>query len=463
MPCIAFGVPVDYAGNMHIAVIADDLTGSNVNGALLTAKGFFSATCLGLEYWNPAAFAQCAAVAVSTDSRLLPRDEAWQKVYAAVRLFAAEKPVLMAKRIDSTLRGNVGAEIEAALAAMDDAAASSQGAAVAVVVPVYPASARIAAGGYLLVHGIPLERSPIAKDALTPIDATLVSDIIGRQTALRMGYIPLSDVLAGMQSIRGAVRKAWEDGCRIIICDAVTNDDIAAIAGAVSDAPFPLLAVDPGPFTAEVAAVRAAASGRECENRVLAIIGSVSELTRRQMEALRLARPAHMVRTDCARLLDGQSREAEIERVVRELCAGRAECSVFGVCTAESAEHLLRVDAVAASLGIAGNAVSERINSALAVIADRLLRLPELRIGALYASGGEVTVSALRALGAQGFSVRDEVLPLAVYGHILGGSRHDLPMVTKGGFVGDSGSLVQCISYLCTRISGRTMRQQEIP
>ena len=37
------------------------------------------------------------------------------------------------------------------------------------VVPVYPSSGRIAAGGYLIVHGIPLERSPIAKDAATPV------------------------------------------------------------------------------------------------------------------------------------------------------------------------------------------------------------------------------------------------------------------------------------------------------
>jgi uncharacterized protein YgbK (DUF1537 family) len=227
-----------------------------------------------------------------------------------------------------------------------------------------------------------------------------------------------------------------------------------------------LLAVDPGPFTAEVAAARAAAAGTAGADRVLAVIGSVSELTRRQMGALRLAYPALMVRADCSKLLNDQEREAEIERVVHELCgrelgAARAASSVIGVCTAENADHLVNVDEAAAALNLPAGAVTERINSALAAIADRLLRLPELRIGALYTSGDEVTVSTLRLLGAQGFSVRDEVLPLAAYGHILGGSRPDLPMVTKGGFVGDTESLVRCIDYLLTKISTRTRQRPD--
>ena len=51
--------------------------------------------------------------------------------------------------------------------------------------------------------------------------------------------------------------------------------------------------------------------------------------------------------------------------------------------------------------------------------------------------------------------MRDQVLPLAVYGHIIGGEHPDLPMITKGGFVGDKDSLVECMEYLFTKISSR--------
>lgn len=84
------------------------------------------------------------------------------------------------------------------------------------------------------------------------------------------------------------------------------------------------------------------------------------------------------------------------------------------------------------------------------------LQKKELRLGGLYTSGGEVTVAVARRLRASGFSVRGEVLPLAVYGRLIGGEYPDFPMVTKGGFVGDSESIVQCVNYLFTKISTQT-------
>ena len=441
---------------MRIAVISDDLTGANANGALLTAKGFFSATCLDPREWDSAAFAACSAVAVSADSRLLPPEKAREKVRGMVRMFAEHGPDLIAKRMDSTLRGNVGAEIEGALTAMDEAAPSGTEKAVALVVPSFPSSGRITAGSYLVVHGIPLERSPIARDAATPVRHTSILDVIAEQSSWKAGYIPLKTVLAGPDAIRDEAFRLCRDGCRILAFDAVTDEDVAGIAAAFRETPFPVLAVDPGPFTAELAAARVPSSGVEFADRVLVIIGSTSELTRRQIEALRLAHDTAITRVDCKRLLDDATREAEIAAAVEAIRSAPATASVLGACTAEKAEDVFSMDALAKAMGLAPNEISERINTALAEIADKVLAHPDLGIGGLYTSGGEVTVATIRRLGGKGFSVRDQVIPLAVYGHLLEGSCPDLPMITKGGFVGDTGSLVQCVDYLFTKISTRT-------
>jgi|GEM_PF-7110206 Uncharacterized protein conserved in bacteria len=82
---------------MDIAVIADDFTGANANGALLTAKGFSSATCLGPDHWNPADFSAYTAVSLNAESRLLPQQKAWQVVYDAVSMFCREHPALCFK------------------------------------------------------------------------------------------------------------------------------------------------------------------------------------------------------------------------------------------------------------------------------------------------------------------------------------------------------------------------------
>ena len=443
---------------MDIAVIADDLTGANANGALLTSKGFFSATCLDLA-GGLALFTEYSAVATSADSRLLSAGEAREKVKWAVGLFLKYSPTLISKRIDSTLRGNVGAEIEGALLALDEAAIDGQEKAVALVVPSYPSSGRITSGGYLVVHGIPLQRSPIAQDAATPVRATSIVDIIAEQSDWACGFISLKTILAGSGAIRAEALAQWKRGCRILAFDAVTDDDVADIAEAFRETPFPVVAVDPGPFTAELAARRIAPSGVEFTDRILAVIGSTSDLTRRQIEALRLAHAVHMVRLDCAALLDPAKRAGEIDAAVANIVSAPDTATILGVCTAERAEDVFSMDDLSKKLRMAPNEISESINTALASIAERILAISELRIGGLYTSGGEVTVSTIRQLDGQGFSVRDQVIPLAVYGHLLGGKTPDMSMITKGGFVGDTGSLVQCIEYLFTKISTRTRRQ----
>ncbi|MDR1242365.1 MAG: four-carbon acid sugar kinase family protein [Deltaproteobacteria bacterium] len=438
---------------MDIAVIADDLTGANADGALLTTRGFCSATCLDLESWREAGFSAYSAITYSADSRLLTAEAARDKVYKASMVFAAQKPVLMAKRIDSTLRGNLGAEIDAALQGMDVTAGQPAEPAVAVVVPAYPSSGRVVVGGYLVVHGTPLEQSPIAKDPATPVFSSFVQTILAGQTGRRSGLIALSAVLAGPEAVLAEASLLVREGCSILVCDAVSDTDIRNIAEAFGSASFPVLAVDPGPFTAELAAVRLPSGTMKARKRVLAVIGSPSELTFRQMEALRLAYPAHIVRADWRRFLSDATRQDEIELVLDKVRAGAEDAAVLGVCSAEKPGDVFSLAELSATLGLPAGEISGGINNALAVMAERLLDCAELRIGGLYSSGGEVTVAVIRRLGGKGFGVRGEVLPLAACGNILQGRLPDLPMVTKGGFVGDDGALVQCVDYLFAEMS----------
>jgi uncharacterized protein YgbK (DUF1537 family) len=438
---------------MDIAVIADDLTGANANGALLTGRGFSSVTCLDLESLKETCFSGYPAVAYSADSRLLRAETAWDKVYKAAAFFVSQKPLLLSKRIDSTLRGNLGAEIDAALEAMDEAAGPAGKKTAAVVVPAYPSSGRVVAGGYLLVHGVPLEKSAIAKDPSTPIGSSFVQTVISGQTRRKSGLIALGSVLAGSRAILSEAALLVEDGCSILICDAVTDTDIQNIAEAFSSNPFPILAVDPGPFTAELASQLLSSGGAGPQNRVLSVIGSPSELTIRQINALRQAYPLCMVRVDWSRLVDPAARDDEIALVLDKVCAGAEKAAVLGICTAENSGDVFSLAGLSKSLGVPGGEISFKINSALAEIAARLLADARLRIGGLYSSGGEVTVAVIRGLGGKGFSVRGEVLPLAACGHILQGPFSELPMVTKGGFVGDERGLIQCVDYLFSRMA----------
>ncbi|HEY3465319.1 MAG TPA: nucleotide-binding domain containing protein [Amycolatopsis sp.] len=58
------------------------------------------------------------------------------------------------------------------------------------------------------------------------------------------------------------------------------------------------------------------------------------------------------------------------------------------------------------------------------------------RIGGLYATGGDIAVEVTKSLGADGFEIDTEVLPLAVAGRLSGGPYSGLPFATKGGLIG---------------------------
>ncbi|MCL1916496.1 MAG: hypothetical protein FWG17_07325 [Desulfovibrionaceae bacterium] len=129
-------------------------------------------------------------------------------------------------------------------------------------------------------------KSNIAQDADAPLTSSSVLEIIAWQTCLPAGLIGLQAVLAGADAILAECLRLWEEGRRILICDAVTDENITAIAQALDDTPFPILAVDPGPFTAELALARLGAPDPDCAkgacpasrpDRVLAVIGSTSE------------------------------------------------------------------------------------------------------------------------------------------------------------------------------------------
>lgn len=97
----------------EILVIGDDLTGTNATAAMYARDGLSAVTVLGAA--TPVGLEdQIQVIACSTGSRHLPPAEAALRVRDAVTMLGRPDQVLN-KRFDTTLRGNVGAEIEAAL------------------------------------------------------------------------------------------------------------------------------------------------------------------------------------------------------------------------------------------------------------------------------------------------------------------------------------------------------------
>ena len=134
-------------------VLADDLTGAMDTGVAFARAGLRTVVSFGVPPGTSP-----DVLVVTTDSRAEGPLVAVRKVKQAARSLAGR---YVYKKIDSTLRGNVGVEIRAALETLNLARA--------VVSPAFPGSGRTVLGGRLLVNGKPLEETGFAHDPASPV------------------------------------------------------------------------------------------------------------------------------------------------------------------------------------------------------------------------------------------------------------------------------------------------------
>ncbi|MTI47344.1 four-carbon acid sugar kinase family protein [Sporosalibacterium faouarense] len=430
----------------EVVIIADDLTGANATSVLLARQGYKSATFLDLESYSEDKHNDYNIISISTDSRGIKENRAYDRVANVVELFKDKEIQFFSKRVDSTLRGNIGSEIDAVLDNLN-------GNELAIVVSAFPSSGRVTIGGYLMVHSVPLEKTDVAKDPKTPVFTSYVPDIIKEQSKYEVGHISLSNVLQGVDKIRDSIIEEKNKGNRVIVIDATTDDDINRIARAAKDAKLPIVAVDPGPFTSEYSKLNIEKPMKEPGRKVMMAIGSVTNLTRNQLEELKLEYSPLLVNIDAEKLIYDNTSNEEINRVTEKLKREMKDYEIVGVITTNNENEVLNLKEHAIKLNVTEDDIAQKITMGISSIVKKIMDETNSIIGGLYTSGGDVTVAVCQDLNAVGIKVKDEVLPLAAYGRIIDGEYDNTPIITKGGLVGDSMAMIDCIEYLLTKIS----------
>lgn len=417
---------------MEQVVIADDLTGANAVSALLRKNGINAVTWLG----NMEELPCDTACIVTTDSRGMDRKEAYKKVQNLCVQFTNIGVSTFSKRIDSTMRGNVGAELDGMLDTLGKNAA-------VICTPAYPDSGRTVSGGILLVHGKPLSETELADDPKARIVTSNVRDIISEQSKYRVCNL-FSDGMRGSdEQISERLNTALKAGYRIIVCDIENNEDIEKLARVLRINGHFFITADSGVLTAELAKERAKKQTELFPNKVLAVIGSVNVKTRDQLEELwKRETGVGKVIVNTSELVQDGRRQAEIRRVTEKVNGLKDGCSIITI-AGDGIYPEKRIEIT--------ETLSNVINDAFGNIAYEILREWKCFKG-LYTSGGDVTRAVYDRCGVKGIHVLDEVLPLAVYGELMGGEFTDLKIITKGGSQGDRRAICQCMKYLLQRI-----------
>lgn len=251
-------------------LVADDLTGACDAAVYFAIRGLRPATVL-VARGTKAAGARM--LAVSTESR----DLAPAEIRRALATAAAELPVDCAarvfKKIDSTLRGNTGLEIAAALERFHCDAA--------VVCPAFPKMHRVVEGGSLRVTSAP---------EFLPID-------IPRRLQMQTGHACAHTRPDGIAAILSA-------GARFVSVDANSDDDLDCIAAALLPMGRRILWAG----SAGLASALARRLGKECAPQpaparagaTLFCIGSDHGVTGAQQSSLLAERPSVLLHPQAA-------------------------------------------------------------------------------------------------------------------------------------------------------------------
>jgi uncharacterized protein YgbK (DUF1537 family) len=406
---------------LPVGITADDLTGAADTAAALARPGAAVMVSLGPR---PQIREGRTAFAVTTNSRACDPEQVYGLVRASVGALQAAGAGLIYKKVDSNLRGSIGAE----LAAVRDATGGP-----VFFAPAFPARGRTTVKGVALVHGTPVTDTEMARDPEAPATHSQVLELVRDQRPdLPIALCPLSVVRAGAEAMHSLL-----PGAGMLAVDAESDADLDQIAkAALSLAPLPALAGSAGLAAAVARLLLGPARPRTWSEQragpVLAILASSSEALVAQVKVAAARGDLSPIPLPCQELTREdrpvpQLRQA-MAAAIGELDEGR--------------------DAIVYASGPLppGERPVELVVEHLAHLA--LVVVKAARPRGLVVGGGATAVAALEALGAEGIDVDDEPLPGIAAGPVLGGILAGRPVVLKPGAAGDEGALVRLLDYL---------------
>lgn len=399
----------------EMLIIADDLSGAADCGIACTLAGLDTVVVLG-ETNIPT---RAEAVSVDADTRRLSAEAATTEMARIVQARAHPGQVVF-KKLDSTLRGNVGAELAAAL----QARRAMHGDLVAVVAPAFPATGRTTARGHQLLHGVKLEDTEVWRRE--EIEGVAHLPAMLEAAGLRACAIHL-DVVRNPARLRAALATATA-GHDAIVCDAETDADLGAIAAASVPLGRGTIWVGSAglahhlPEAAGLRRPRRPDALPPADGPILFVVGSMSRVSREQVERLAAAPGIELVTVPPADLRAGGGPWQG--RLDAALATGRDVVALLDIETEVNLSE--------------GLALCQALATLTAPLAER--------IGALVSTGGETARAVLSTFGADALRLVGELepgVPLCVTA-----DRRALPVITKAGAFGQPDTLLRCQAAL---------------
>jgi len=241
-----------------LLILADDLSGANDTGvqflsigipvAVIVDSDFNLKQCHDFNYQSKCESSPplnefleepLSTLVVNTDTRLVSPSVAREKICNILKWYGFSSRGIarngmrsnyrnkqdfsfrVLKKIDSTLRGNIGTEIEEIMRVC--------GFNIACIAPATPEMGRTVVNGYCLVDGQLLAETEISRDPLSPVSSSSVASVLHQQCQRRSALLPLEYIRGDKDDAVQYLFDLIQNGIELIIADSCLSDDLRTV------------------------------------------------------------------------------------------------------------------------------------------------------------------------------------------------------------------------------------------
>jgi D-threonate/D-erythronate kinase len=416
-----------------LLIVADDFTGACDTGVQFSKNQLKTIVITSLDHFRES-LEKCDVLVVNTESRFNDAETAYKKAFDTGKIALPENIKHFYKKLDSTMRGNVGAELSGLMDALEIQHTF--------MVPALPKYGRTTVNGKVFINEVLLEETEFAIDPKNPVNESFIPKVISRQTDKKTAVIIYDYIQAGKQTLVNKLQLHLNAGIQIIVFDAKEEKDIDLIASVISEIKMKVLFAGCSGLAEYLAKyLEIKKSNKSC----VVIAGSVSEVTRRQIDFAVHYLPVKLVDIETDKLFSIE-RSREKKRILELVEESISTGEDIIIRSAPTREAVAKSFETAGEYGLDRFKVSESIASFLGELAGEIIQGGKIK--GILLTGGDTAIKTSQSLNSSGVILKDEIIHGIPYGYFAEEKYSSVIVVSKAGGFGGDDAIFRVLNFI---------------
>jgi D-threonate/D-erythronate kinase len=413
-----------------LIIVADDFTGANDTGVQFKKAGFNVNVIINTNNLNEDLELSDILV-IDLESRYDSKEVAYRKCYDLGKQLLLLGITNLYKKLDSTFRGNIGAEIDGLMDSLQIK--------LLILAPAWPANGRTTENGEVFVNGVKLSETDSAIDPRNPIKNSGIADILRTQSQRISSEITKEILDLNSIEISRNLQQKITEGAEILIFDSYIEEDLEKIAGLIETfSDIKILIAGSAGLASHLKTSFIKRKNPYC----FVFSGSVSEKSRNQIKYTLNECNCGLFFMESEYLLDYESSPDKlIDSVAKYIESGMRR---FIFTSALTRDDVDKVFSNAHRKGLTQDSAAETVARVIGRLAAVLI--DKFRPAGVLLTGGDIAIKTVNALNATGISIDQEILPGISSGTLTGCAIRSIIATKSGGF-GDEDAISRTFEF----------------